>query len=100
MNIIQDWKPVILSKTKSKNKIVKEEKEKKEEEDTKLKFFDKSFCLKIQQLRSLNKWTRKETAQKLNMTENDLAFIENGKDVKYNGEFVNKCKRLFGNFTY
>jgi len=42
----------------------------------------------------LKKWTCADLVIKLKMKENDLADIEN------NGEFVNKCKRLFGNFDY
>ena len=99
----QDWNPVVLKKSNPISKpsptfakIVNPD-----DEPKKMEFFEKSFCIKITQLRNEKKWTRADLALKLKMKENDLADIENiNKKVKYNGEFVNKCKRLFGNFDY
>jgi hypothetical protein len=104
----QDWKVVILKKnSKSVNPSVNPSASSSVnpinliDESKNIKYFPKSFCLKISQLRLDKKWTRNETALKLKIKENELADIENiNKDVKYNGEIVNRCKRLFGNFSY
>jgi len=99
----QDWTPVVLKKSKQPVKQQPNIVHVKEEDGIpqKVTHFERSFCLKIAQLRNEKKWTRKDLAQQLKMTENDIADIENCKStVKYNGEFVNKCKRLFGNFTW
>lgn len=44
---------------------------------------------------------RKQLAEKLKIKEADLADIQNvNKQVKYDGAFVHKCKRVFGNFEW
>ena len=45
--------------------------------------------------------TRKEFAQKLNVSEDIIKNIQNvNNKVKYDGTFVHKCKHLFGNFSW
>jgi ribosome-binding protein aMBF1 (putative translation factor) len=100
----QDWKPVVLHKTSPKqNKENKENKEndKMIDEIKKIDYFERSFCLKISQLQQQNKMSRKEFAKKLNVSEDIIKNIQNvNNKVKYDGNFVHKCKHLFGNFSW
>jgi len=96
----QDWKPIVLSK-KVIPKIVPKQENKVEEEIPKLEFFERSFQIKLSQLRQEKKLTRLELSTKLKIKESELADLENvNKKVKYNGAFVHKCKQFFGNFIY
>jgi len=92
----QDWKPVVLRKTSPKEN---KENDKMIDEIKKIDYFERSFCLKISQLQQQNKMTRKEFAKKLNVSEDIIKNIQNNK-VKYDGNFVHKCKHLFGNFSW
>lgn len=97
----QDWKPVVLSKKVIPKIIPKQENKVEQEEIPKLEFFERSFQIKLSQLRQEKKLTRLELATKLKIRESELADLENvNKKVKYNGAFVHKCKQFFGNFSY
>lgn len=100
----QDWKPVVLRKTSPKqNKEIgnKIDDNKMIDEIKKIDYFERSFCLKISQLQQQNKMTRKEFAKKLNVSEDIIKNIQNvNNKVKYDGNFVHKCKHLFGNFSW
>ena len=97
----QDWKPVVLRKTNPKQIKSEIKSEKIIDEIKKIDYFERSFCLKISQLQQQNKMTRKEFAQKLNVSEDIIKNIQNvNNKVKYDGTFVHKCKHLFGNFSW
>lgn len=98
----QDWKPIVLKKNDQPKKSpeIKSDKE-VVDEIKKLEYFERSFCIKISQLQQDNKMNRKQLAEKLKIKEGDLADIQNvNKQVKYDGAFVHKCKRVFGNFEW
>jgi hypothetical protein len=98
----QDWKPIVLKKNDQPKKSpeIKSDKE-VVDEIKKLEYFERSFCIKISQLQQDNKMNRKQLAEKLKIKEADLADIQNvNKQVKYDGAFVHKCKRVFGNFEW
>ena len=98
----QDWKPIVLKKNDQPKKSpeIKSDKE-VVDEIKKLEYFERSFCIKISQLQQDNKMNRKQLAEKLKIKEGDLADIQNvNKKVKYDGAFIHKCKRVFGNFEW
>ena len=99
----QDWKPIVLKKTSDQPKKIPEIKSDKEviDEIKKMEYFERSFCIKISQLQQQHKMNRKQLAEKLKVKEGDLADIQNiNKQVKYDGGFIHKCKRVFGNFEW
>jgi ribosome-binding protein aMBF1 (putative translation factor) len=106
MSNFQDWKPVVLKKQSSppkqnpqqQNSSIKMTTEALDVDNKPIKLFDKEFGQKIARLRNIDpekKMDQKQLAVKLNVQPQVIAGIENGTG-KYNGELVNKLKRLFG----
>lgn len=106
MSNFQDWKPVVLKKQPSPPKQKPQQQtssinmnnEALDIDNKPIKLFDKEFGQKIARLRNIDpdkKMDQKQLAQKLNVQPPVIAGIENGTG-KYNGELVNKLKRLFG----
>lgn len=104
---VQDWKPVTLYKSQpsppkqkpqQQTSSIKMNNEVLDDDNKPIKLFDKEFGQKIAKLRNINpdkKMSQIQLAQKLQVQPHVIAGIENGTG-KYNGELVNKLKRLFG----
>lgn len=115
MNNFQDWNPVILrNKNREKedpillkhrnNVEIETIKKDKNKIDTNLRKLDSNdiiiidkipleICKKIQQGRLEKNLTRKELAQKLNIKENIITEIENGK-YKYDKQLIRKIEKI------
>ena len=103
----QDWKPVILTKNVPKKqprnmvtrdtlpKITTSSSVKLNENDevTKIKYVTKDISQLITSGRINKKYTRKDLASKLNVKEDVITDIENGKAI-YNGELIVKIKKV------
>ena len=102
----QDWKPVIVHKSKTieKKNIVKKTptqqqhqsiEKKAENDELKHKQITVEMRKKIQQARTAKGLTQKELAQKCGFTQKILNEIESGKAI-YNANHLNKIKRQLG----
>jgi ribosome-binding protein aMBF1 (putative translation factor) len=104
----QDWKQVIVKKSKATKKMEAKKNPKKQNapgtkkfqeldgnEIVKPKMIDKNIAKQLQQARSVKKLKQKEVAQRLNVPVSMIQNIENGK-AKLNKAFVNKLKKFYG----
>lgn len=95
----QDWTPVVIRR--SNNKITKKMEEdiyakvKFELEDVKIKYVPSNVSQLIISGRNANKLTRKQLAMNLNLKEDVIADIENGKAI-YNGNVIARIKKYLG----
>lgn len=115
-NQFQDWNPVVIGNrhNKKENPInlkhrenqhietIKKEKNKNDnillskienEEIIKLEKIPLNVSIKIQQNRNICKMSRKELAQKLNIKENIIIDIENGK-YKFDKQLIRKIEKI------
>ena len=98
----QDWNNVVLNTNK---KVVKEIVERKKinnnpsiklnenDEVIQIKKVPKDISHLITNARIANKYSRKDLANKLNVKEDIIADIENGKAI-YDGNMISKIKRI------
>jgi ribosome-binding protein aMBF1 (putative translation factor) len=95
----QDWTPVVIRRTN--NKISKKTEEeiysrvKFETEDVKIKYVPSNVSQLIINGRNTKKLTRKQLANELNLKEDVIADIENGKAI-YNGNIIARIKKYLG----
>lgn len=98
----QDWKPIIVKKTKHKSKDVPKitkvsdpnKKMEKQIEEGKMehKKIPNELRIKIQQARSSKGYTQKDLANRVNLPVQTINEIESGKAI-YNASHINKIKR-------
>ena len=99
----QDWKPIIIKKTKHKSKEVakitkisdpnKKLEKKIEEGKMEHKKITNELRIKIQQARCSKGFTQKDLASRVNLPVQTINEIESGKAI-YNASHINKIKRL------
>ena len=100
----QDWEPTVLKKTNSKPNSIKPKTDKPNVQEAldvsePIKFFTPSMGKKIASLRTEQKLTQEQLAQKLCISKQVIQSLEQGKE-KYNGNLVSKLKRVLGNFDW
>jgi len=108
----QQWEQTVLSKTKTSIQRPKEKTPSNSLSDAppipqaldinekKIEWFTPAMGKRIAALRAEKKLTQEQFAQKMGMKKNDIADIEYGNKVKYQGQIVNKLKKVLGNFSW
>ena len=110
----QQWEQTVLSKSNKKEQEKINMKEKTPQNvlsqpivpiamdmnEKKIEWFTPAMGKRIAALRAENKLTQEQFAQKMGMKKNDIADIEYGNKVKYQGQIVSKLKKVLGNFSW
>jgi ribosome-binding protein aMBF1 (putative translation factor) len=91
----QDWTTVVIRRPKKKIEEDIYAKVKFETEDIKIKYVPSNVSQLIISGRNANKLTRKQLALGLNLKEDVIADIENGKAI-YNGNIIARIKKYLG----
>ena len=108
----QQWEQTVLSK--SKTSVQREPKENTPPKagsappipqamdinEKKIEWFTPAMGKRIAALRAEKKLTQEQFAQKMGMKKNNIADIEYGNKVKYQGQIVSKLKKVLGNFSW
>lgn len=105
----QDWKPItfglnkntpahkqesiVIPKNQFKGGVDSAKLERDEEEGKKLKTYGSEYGKKVQIARGEKNWTQKQLAQQLNVKQDVIQNIENGKGL-VDGQICNKIYRI------
>ncbi len=107
----QQWEQTVLSKSKTSVQRSPNEKTPPKvgsappipqamDINEKIEWFTPAMGKRIAALRAEKKLTQEQFAQKMGMKKNDIADIEYGNKVKYQGQIVSKLKKVLGNFSW
>lgn len=94
----QDWNVKVLKKSKPKPKqtnFVKPRGDVTDEDQKPFKKISQDFKIALQKARQEKKWSQKELAQKINVTQAIVQGYENGKEIP-KGDVIHKLNSVLG----